>query len=310
MLQVEHVQDVNLPPLDEQGIESQLPTVETFLEQMATHPQGLYDVRKLENEELTLWPSAVRTYSGSCDQVLRLNFNVAQLLLWALAPPQGLDTGRLAKKTPALTTDLEKSQHAGNAGGKRRSGIERRLEHVWKKRGQQSLLKLPYGDYGTSVVGQQSHGTTMVLDALEEICCSPRGQSNDESTNSCDHLAAVLPSHKSKVAVSSLLLNSLLTSGPVLDRRVGLGRAACVIQPFLVAWTQRNIIVDQIDQTALRILLSNFEALAANTRIRSELLAEAPSLDLCLEGMQSSVIVSTCNAECIHCVLAIITCNA
>ena len=393
-MQVAHMQD-RIVPLDERCAESQLPTVELFLERMAAHPRGLYDVRELEKDAGgggggagagaggagagaeggeggtaatanvgVLWPEAVRAHAAQCDAVLRLNFRAVQLLLWALAPPQALDDapsrsggrGNGAGSGPqqqqeeqddAIAQQLRAAHRSAQPPPppplllpppppppptppppppRRQRGVTRRLEHVWRKRGQQSALKLDYGDGATAFIGQQSHGAAMVLDALQAALLRSGAPHNNNGNNSNnpfgtphassasgvdssdgddddhhhhhrqqdDYLTAAVPSRELQESLATLLLDALLTSGPLLNRRVSLGRATTVVHPFLVAWTQRNVIVDQIDKGALRLLASNFRALADNARMRDELLRAAPTVEMCLAGTCVRACVRAC----------------
>ncbi len=127
------------------------------------------------------------------------------------------------------------------------------------------MLKLPLSELG-SVVGQQSHGTTMVMDALQRLCreaaaaaaaptstpppptaaaaAAAGGGGGDgqqrQQQNSGHYLGGVL-SLDAVPEFSAVLLDAMLNSGRELNRRVSLGRATIVLHPFLIAWTQRNV---------------------------------------------------------------------
>jgi len=250
-----------------ENAEEILPSVEYFLSEMGNRPNGIFDVRELEENE-SLWPSEIRTQHAAFEAIARLNFAEMQFLLWALAPPQGLDT-------PLSQQRLK--------------GMQKRLEHVWKKRGQHSVLQLQYNDFGL-LVGSQSHGMTMALDALQPIISqfsSPNADPAESSDIGSSYLDDIISVDSQEVFCSSLL-ESLLASGPLIDRTLSLGRATTIIHPFLIAWVQQNIIVNQIDQGMLRILLSNFQALTDNIMMREQLGREAPNSGHFINGLWRS----------------------
>lgn len=239
--------------VDERKAERKLPTVNYIHQRMAEHSKGVFDIRQLDAE----FPSEIEKCLNACDDVLRMNVCTMQLLLWGLSPPQSMKTGSHNPK--AL----------------------RRLEHVWKKRGQNSILQIPFRE-SASIVGEQSHGTTIVLNALQTVCT--RQDNSGSGKKRVNHLEWIL-STDGVLAMSEVLLNSFLIHGRLLDKRISLGRGTSVIHPFLIAWTQRNVIVDKIDPEILRLLMSNFEALTKNMQIRANFTAQEPDIaSICRHG--------------------------
>ena len=122
--------------------------------------------------------------------------------------------------------------------------MARKLEHVWRKRGQQSILQLPFGECGVALVGAQSHGTTMVLEALQEAVMRP--------THNNYLMSATMASPDEAAETCALALHAFSMNGTLLSLRSQYSRSSVVLLRYVMQVALSGLLhEDHVDEVCV-----------------------------------------------------------